>query len=144
MLNFHLKVLSVSDKVGNNIMSWQALRNGLQHISRNLNNLTSAEMRKYCYEFDKLQDYMKDELDLPLTVMESGSSTEACGKYSDIDRMLYSKDFVVIESAAQIREEHAKGVLLADTTDCHPGYCRLKLERRHPCLLYTSPSPRDS
>ena len=95
-------------------------------------NLISEEQRNYCYQLDNLNDYMHEKWDLDITEIETGSTTECCGIFSDIDRMLFTKDFIVVESIEQISEKHSKGVLLMDTSDCHPGYVRLKLERPHP------------
>lgn len=93
---------------------------------------TSEEQRNYCYQLDNLNDYMHEKWDLDITEIETGSTTECCGIFSDIDRMLFTKDFIVVESIEQISEKHSKGVLLMDTSGCHPGYVRLKLERPHP------------
>ena len=90
------------------------------------------DMRECTQKVHEILEEIQVELDLPYTMIYTGSSTDGLQTKSDIDVMYCFKHFIVVEKPSQIPSDFKNGVLLLDTAKCFPCYTRLKLHRPHP------------
>lgn len=90
------------------------------------------DMRKLKQRVHELLEGIQVKMDLPYTMLYTGSSTDGLLTKSDIDVMYCFKHFIVVEEAKQIPDDHENGVLLLDAEGCFPCYTRLQLYRPHP------------
>ena len=110
-------------------------------MSENLENLSKIEWlqkrRECCYAFDNLEWYLQKKLQTPLTVIETGSSSEG-GFYNDIDRMHFRNDIItveddtaVVDDGRLVTESDSLCLLSMNTSDCYPGFTRLQLKSQN-------------
>ena len=91
-----------------------------------------ADVREACYLFDDLHNIVQEEFWGHCNIIQTGSFAEGMVNYNDIDKMHVSDDLVIVSSENEIPTDYKDIVLILDTSDCSPGFTKLRLLRDLP------------